>query len=119
MKNSISPCLQANRVVYYSVSLIGCFALYSTHVYAVENLLAVPNNATTNQSNVGNDISVVCPGAVIGTEFKTRCDALVGARPVVGSEPFITNQQLTGILGQVTSEQTAAQNTQALEMNNN
>jgi outer membrane lipase/esterase len=124
MKNSISSCLKANRVAYYSVLSVGCFALYPAHVYAqdIKNVLAVPDNITTNQANVGEAINVVCPtSAIPGTEFKARCDALVNARPFVNPEGAnnISNQQLTNILGQVTSEQTAAQNTQALEMNNN
>lgn len=119
MTNSTSLCLKVNRVTNYLVSFVGCFALYSAHVYAAD-VLAIPNNATTNESNVGNNISIVCPRGNNGAEFQARCDALVGARPVANPNgPNITNQQLTDILGQVTSEQTAAQNTQALEMNNN
>jgi len=119
MKNSISPYLKPNRVAYYSVSLMGCFALYSTHVYGVENLLKVPPSATTNESNVGDTINVVCQKGNNGAEFQDRCNALVGARSPKPGQPQINDQQLTGVLGQVTSEQTAAQNTQALEMNNN
>jgi outer membrane autotransporter protein len=120
MKNSISSGLKTNQVAYYSVSLVGCFTLYSAHVYAAGDLLGIPNSATTNESNVGNNISVVCPFGDNGAEFQARCNALVKARPIVNPQgPNITNQQLTGVLGKVTSEQTAAQNTQALEMNNN
>jgi len=118
MKNSISPYLKLIRVAYSSVLLVGCFALYSAHVYA-DDLLSIPNSATTNESNVGDTINVVCPNGNNGAEFQARCNALVKARIPETEQPQINNQQLTGVLGQVTSEQTAAQNTQALEMNNN
>ena len=62
---------------------------------------------TINQSNVGTTIGTICPKGVTGAEFQARCNALLAA----GSP--------NNVLTKVTSEQTAAQNTQALEMNNN
>jgi outer membrane lipase/esterase len=63
---------------------------------------------TTNQTNVNNTIRTICPPQQgLGAQLQERCNALVTA----GSPP--------NVLTQVTTEQTAAQNTQALEMNNN
>ena len=62
---------------------------------------------TTNQNNVNSTILTICPQNVVGAELQARCNALVTA----GSPG--------NVLTQVTTEQTAAQNTQALEMNNN
>jgi outer membrane autotransporter protein len=79
------------------------------------DVLQIKNLSTTaNRFNVGNTINTICPGSTIaGTQLKSRCDQLVR----IGGAP-ISDQQINGILGQVTSEQTASQNTQALEMNN-
>ncbi len=63
---------------------------------------------TTNQTNVDSTIRTICPPQEgLGDQLQARCNALVTA----GSPP--------NVLTQVTTEQTAAQNTQALEMNNN
>jgi len=71
-----------------------------------QQLLAA--DGTANQNNVDNTIRKICPPQKgLGEQLQARCNALVTA----GSPP--------NVLTQVTSEQTAAQNTQALEMNNN
>jgi outer membrane lipase/esterase len=64
-------------------------------------------SGTINQNNVNSTILTICPQNVVGAELQARCNALVGA----GSPG--------NVLTQVTTEQTAAQNTQSMEMNNN
>lgn len=73
-----------------------------------------------NEEQVGETIFTICPrgsieqGGTNGAEFQTRCDNLVGGF-LSGS---VDDSQFDNILGKVTSKQTAAQSTNAVEMSN-
>ena len=63
-------------------------------------------DSTDNQEAVNNAILTICPEGIVGEELQVRCNNLVGS----GSP--------TDVLTKVTSEQTAAQKSMSLEMNN-
>jgi hypothetical protein len=118
--------LHSLRLVFFSIPITAfMFCSITTAnaqvaiVPAQLDVLQINNVPTTaNQFNVGNTINTICPGATLGgvsNPLKVRCNSLVRAS---GPGAGISNQQITGILGQVTSEQTASQNTQALECQN-
>jgi outer membrane lipase/esterase len=115
-----------NQTGRYAIFLACWAGLYTYPAYSVEPIidpLGIRNFTTIapNRAEVGKAIDLICPGSPNGNggatdELKKRCDALVNARSDIPGQ--INNQDFHAILGQVTSEQTAAQNTQALEMNN-
>lgn len=83
---------------------------------------------TGNQIAAGATIDILCPRNIVGAQLQDRCNALIDGR-AQGSPPSkagtgtaagsVTDAQLSSILGSVTSEQTAAQGTNAVEMANN
>jgi outer membrane lipase/esterase len=101
----------ANRIAHYSIFLVSWMALYANPANSETlGVLGEVANPTTNQAAVGNAISTACQQSGNAQDFQNRCDGLAGLKNEGG--------QLPNILGKVTSEQTAAQNTQSLEMNN-
>ncbi|NOT84081.1 MAG: autotransporter outer membrane beta-barrel domain-containing protein [Methylococcaceae bacterium] len=98
----------------YSVYLACCVAVYANPAHSVDlGALGEVSNVTANQTSAGNAIGVACLRGGNDSDFQNRCNGLAGLKNNQGTA------QLPSILGQVTSEQTAAQNTQSLEMNNN
>lgn len=90
-----------NRVLYVGISFMGMLVA-SGYSNAQQDFPVLDN-----RNFVESAILSICPTGVLkGTELQSRCNALVGA-----GLP-------SGILSQVTSEQTAAQKSIALEMNN-
>lgn len=104
MSKSSSSKFNGRSLTITMLSLVcGAVVLFTPDWH--KQLLAA--GVTLNQINVNNTILTICPQGIVGAELQARCNALVQD----GSPP--------DVLTQVTSEQTAAQNTQALEMNNN
>lgn len=103
MKKSKYPGLKAKRSALCSVPLFSGMMLMSTcgQAQIVDEIDTVDNRDAVNST-----ILTVCPQGIAGEEFQARCNGLLGA----GSP--------TGVLTQVTSEQTAAQKSISLEMNN-
>ncbi|MEQ1638507.1 MAG: autotransporter outer membrane beta-barrel domain-containing protein [Methylococcales bacterium] len=116
MNVSILSNIKTDSRLRSAVSLACCAVFYALPASSADLGRLGVADTTPNETAVGNNISAVCPGAEQGTDFKTRCDNLIRS---TRTETPITGQQLTDVLGKVTSEQTAAQNTQSLEMNNN
>lgn len=115
MPTLLLPNIKTSLIDKYSVLFACCLALYSIQADSRDFLDA--EGRTNNQQAASQAIFNACTSAASpqGAErtnslFYTRCDALVPS----GLGPDVVNP----ILGQVTSEQTASQNTRALEMNN-
>ncbi|MGR9114814.1 MAG: autotransporter outer membrane beta-barrel domain-containing protein [Gammaproteobacteria bacterium] len=98
MKRSKHQVLKTSRESYCSAPLFCAVILSSASVNA--------QVATDNQEAVNNTILTICPQGIVGAELQVRCNNLVGS----GSP--------TDVLTKVTSEQTAAQKSMSLEMNN-
>lgn len=117
------PAYPTNRLKPYSLLLACLTAMETDLVHSVEypdatysvdlGVLGPVGNPTPNQISAGNAISTACSRGGNDPSFQTRCNALARLDNTQGATILPT------ILGQVTSEQTAAQNTQSLEMNNN
>jgi outer membrane lipase/esterase len=93
----------SNNHLNFIASTMRSVTLLSTGFLLVGNAHATQSG---NISNVSGAILAVCPNSVALPDLQTRCNAVVGA-----GLP-------SDIMTQVTSEQTAAQKSAALEMNN-
>jgi outer membrane autotransporter protein len=85
-------------------------------IHLLTGTILISNTAyatSDNRLEVENTILTVCPAGIAEAGFQTRCNALVGA----GQSTETGLSLPTDILTQITSEQTAAQKSVALEMN--
>jgi outer membrane autotransporter protein len=90
---------------------------FSFGIQAGSNDLLILNGSglSSNQVSAGNAINILCPKGLAGFELQTRCDRLILGRQQTDT---ISDGELGAVLGQTTSEQTAAQGTNAIEMSN-
>lgn len=110
MKKTINSGLSGIRRPSGSAAVFCAVILTSASVHAqTVNEPTISQDTTDNRDAVNNTILTVCPQGIAEEDFQARCDALVGR---FGTE---TPPE---ILTQVTSEQTAAQKSMSLEMNN-